>query len=293
MAHTYASLAEFNDWLRDTGSTTFASESALIAARKLATLEGVSRTIDDFCERSLFGSGFGPRIGTNRYDGDGRDVLFLNDDLLSLTSLTTQGSLGATETTHTAEDDFVLSPYDSLPKRSIIGRGSASSVHFPYGTRTIAALGKWGYQDVRRTATATASAIGTTTTTSVTVSAATEFSPGQTILIDDEQMYIVSIAALILTVERGANGTTAATHGATEPIDIYEYPARIVACQLDLSLTRWKRRDAGSDASDGGGIMPNVRPRGDELSILRSHLGSLCAVTFPQPARRPVASWRT
>jgi len=281
MAHTYASVAQFNDWLRDAGSTTFASESALIIGRKLSVLEAVSRTIDAFCHRSLFGSGFGPRTGTNRYDGSGRSTLYLADDLLSLTSVSERTAIGGTATTLTEETDFILAPYDSSPKRLLIGEGSAGTRTFATGHRRIEIVGSWGYADTRITATATGNAIAGTTTNSVTVSAATECSPGQTLLIDDEQLYIRSIATTTLTVERGANGTTAATHGAASAIDIYTYHPRVVACQQDVALLRWKRRDAGSDATDGGGgAMPQIRPNRDELSTLHSHLSGLRAVLW-------------
>lgn len=281
MAHIYASVAVFNDWLRDDGSTTFATESALILNRKLAVLDGVSRTIDSFCNRSKFGSGFGPRIGTNRYDGDGTRYLYLKDDLLSLTSLTTRPAIGGTETTHTEETDFIIEPYDTSPQRRLYGQGSTTSFVFPHGHRTADVAGTWGYADLHDTVTATASAISTTTTTGVTVSDGDEFSPGQTLRIDDEQMYVRAVSGTTLTVDRGANGTTAATHSDSVAIDIYRYPPAIVACQQDLSLLRWKRRNAGSDGTDGGGDIPAVRPQADERSILFSHLRDLRLILEP------------
>lgn len=280
MAHTYASVAQFNDWLRDAGSSAFATESASIVARKLSVLEAVSRTIDIYCNRSLYGSGFGPRTGTNRYDGPGCSTLYLADDLLSLTSVSERTAIGGDPTTLTEETDFILAPYDSSPKRVLIGEGSAGTRTFVTGYRRYEVVGSWGYADTRTTATATASAIADTTTTSVTVSDADEFSPGQTLLIDDEQLYVRSIATTTLTVDRGANGTTAATHAGASAIDIYTYLPRVVACQQDLALLRWKRRDAGSDGTDGGGVMPQVRPAREEMSLLRGHLSGLRAVLW-------------
>ncbi len=48
--------------------------------------------------------------------------------------------------------------------------------------------------------------------TTVNVTAATSIAPGVVILIDTEQMLVVSKAANVLTVTRGANGSTAASH---------------------------------------------------------------------------------
>ena len=274
MAHVYASLAQLNNTLRDNGSVTFATESATISDRKMEILRAVSREVDAHCERSDFGSGFGPRTGTNRYDGDGTAILRLRDDLLSLTTLTVYDGTGGTGTVYVVETDVYLEPYDRTPRRRIVAHGQGSLSAFTRGYRTVDALGSWGERDQRRTATATASAIASTTATSVTVSDGAEFSPGITILIDTEQLYVSAVSGTTLTVERGANGTTAATHGAAAAIQIYEYHPGVVSATLQLSLRRWKARDAGSDGTDGGGDVPTVRPQ-SESSILRATVGRL------------------
>ena len=274
MAHVYASLAQLNDHIRDDGSVKFASEASTIRNRKRAILEAVSRDLEGFCMRSSFGSGFGPRTGTNRYSGDGGSTLDLNDDLLSITSLTTKGSLGASGTTHTEETDFITFPFDRTPKRRIYGRGTTGSMVFPWGLRTVEIVGSWGYADDRTTATATTSAIASTTTTSITVSDAAEFSPAQTIRIDSEQMHVTGVSGTTLTVERGANGTTAATHAAAAAIDIYRYHPDVHLACLEISLLRWKLSTSGADGSDGGGEMPLQRPTA-EKSILWTRLRDL------------------
>lgn len=271
MAHVYASLAQLNDFLRDAGSATFSAEADTIKARKLTILQSTSRDIDAHCRRSRFGSGFGPRTGTNRYDGDGGAVLSLDDDLLSVTTLKTRGSLGSDLVAYTGETDFITHPYDADRKRAIIGRGTTGSVVFPYGLRTVELAGSFGYQDVRTTATATTNEALDASETGVDVTAATEFSPGQTILVDTEQMYVKSISSNTLTVERAANGTTAATHTTLAAIAIYEYPSDVTDACLSIALRRWKGRDAGADGSDGGGEVPTVRPQ-SEKSILHSRL---------------------
>ena len=43
MAHTYATVAEANDYITSGGATKFAAESAAIVALKLSILESVSR----------------------------------------------------------------------------------------------------------------------------------------------------------------------------------------------------------------------------------------------------------
>ena len=275
MPHTYASVAQFNDHLRDTGSTTFANEDAKIVARKLAVLEAVSRHIDGFCHRSRFGSGFGPRLGTNRYNGDDTSRLELDDDLLSVTTLTIRPYLGGTGITYVEETDWIGEPYDATPKRRLIAHGYGSLSTFTSGERTIDIAGKWGERDQRRTATATVSAIASTTTTSVTVSADTEFSPGQTLLIDAEQLYVTAVntATEVLTVKRGQNGTTAATH-AGGAVDIYEYHPSVVDAEVRLALLRYRGRDAAPDGTDASSDVPVIRMP-SEQTILWNTVGDL------------------
>ena len=70
----------------------------------------------------------------------------------------------------------------------------------------------------------------------------TNLSAGNIILIDTEQIYIYSIASLVITIERGVNGTTAATHSDNAPIYIYQYPADIRQACIDLSVALYQNR---------------------------------------------------
>src|SRR3954462_15311536 len=76
----------------------------------LGVLASVSSTIDDKCERSAFGSGFGPRTGTNRYDGSAGNCLRLRDDLLTVSSITLRLSTTATAVSPApvADTDYYL-----------------------------------------------------------------------------------------------------------------------------------------------------------------------------------------
>lgn len=273
MAHTYASVAVFNDFLRDGGSTTFATEASTIVARKLAILEAVSLVVDEWCDRSRFGSGFGPRTGTNRYDGDGTDLLVLSDDLLSITSVAVLAGTGGGSTTYTDETDFYKEPYDRAPYRRLRCHALTGNAVWDWGRRTVSVAGSWGYQSVTRTASATTNEAMDTSETGLDVSAAAEFSPGQTILVGAEQMYVTSLSGTTLTVRRGHNGTTAASSSLGAAISIYEYPTGVVDASLQIAHRRWAGRGSGADGSDGGGEMPPVRtqrPNAAELSILSS-----------------------
>jgi hypothetical protein len=277
MAHTYATVAEVNDYLTSGGSTKYAAEAAAIVALKLSLLEGVSRRIDDVCRRSAFGSGFGPRIGTNYYDGDGTNGLLLKDDLISLSAFTVASVTGGTGVSPVVSTDYFLSNvlgYTGPPWRQLILHGQGSPVQFFSGYRTIVCTGTWGYPASTVTLTATYSAIGTAGTTSVAVSAATEFSAGQTLLIDSEQMYLTSLTGTTLTVVRGVNGTTAATH-AGGALAKYVYDARVHDVALRLFMRRWKARDAGADGTSGGLDMPAQQTTEGEKLIIERGLSDL------------------
>ena len=99
----------------------------------------------------------------------------------------------------------------------------------------------------------TADAVGSTTATSVSVTSASDFGPAQAILIDSEQMYITSISGNTLTVERGVNGTTAATHSGGATAYKFDYPVLVVQACLDIAKLTFRNRDMGAGGTIGGG----------------------------------------
>ena len=268
MAHTYASVSELQKLRTDGGSTETANDATF-----LSILEGASRAIDAFCDRSRFGSGFGPRTGTNRYNQTGR-TLELDDDLLSLTSITTYDSVGGTSSTLTDETDVLKYPYDATPYRRLILHENSSN-WWGTATRGNWIAGKWGYQDERRTATATAGSIGSTTATTFTIGGTDDLAIGMTLLIDSEQVYLRGKSGTTATIDRGVNGTIAATHSGGAAIAFYLYPEEVVSATLLVAMRRWKMRDAGLVANFGGGSMPDSAHQDSEWSILRSTVGHL------------------
>lgn len=272
--HVYASLADLKSYIVDGGTAAGTTNDSLL----LGGLESVSRLIDDRAERSGFGSGFGPRTGTNRYDGCAGNTLRLRDDLLSLSSLVIRLSTAdSATTTLTADTDYYLvndeGSYSPGPYRKVIlhRRGVAA---FGAGYRVTDAAGSWGYQDVRVTSSATTNEALDDSETGVDVTSGTPFSPGQTMLVGSEQMYISGVSTNTLTVVRGVNGTTAATHLTAAPIDVYQYPAEIREVCIRVALRRWKARDAGADGFDGGFEMsPNPQREGEDTILRRGLFG--------------------
>ena len=102
----------------------------------------------------------------------------------------------------------------------------------------------------------------------MSVTSASNLGPAQTILIDSEQLYVTSISGNTLTVERGVNGSTAATHSGGASLYRYDYPELVVQACLDLSKIVFRDRDLGTATSIGSGEATITTAEGEIQSIL-------------------------
>jgi hypothetical protein len=100
------------------------------------------------------------------------------------------------------------------------------------------------------------------------VTSATNLGPAQTILVDAEQMYITAISGNTLTLERGVNGTTAATHSGGAAVSRYDYPALVVQACLDVSKLTFRNRDLGISTTIGSGEQSVTAAEGEIRSVL-------------------------
>lgn len=276
--HTYASVADAKRYATDEGIAW--GEGSTNDALALGILESASRRVDGFCRRGP--SGFGPRIGTNRYDAEGGTTLDFGDDLLTTTAVTFRdGTASAVTSTPAANTDYYLvnqqGSYDSGPYRRAILHGQGTITRLPSGLRVIDWAGTWGERDERRTLTAVVDAALNDSATSVAISAVAEFSPGMTIRVGTEQMYVELVDADVsqdtLTVVRAVNGTTIAAHADCAPISRYVYHPAVVEATLRIWFKRWGARNAGADGTDGGGEVGVTVGRESEDTILRRTLG--------------------
>jgi hypothetical protein len=80
---------------------------------------------------------------------------------------------------------------------------------------------------------------------------ATLVSPGDTLLLETEQVYVLSISANNLTTQRGVNGTTAATHAGATPVSRYVYPPAVAADATALALGLLPAQVLATAASSG------------------------------------------
>ncbi len=272
MAHTYANVSQWKKAVVSGGTGYGDTDDAEL----LSTLESVSRSIDEWCARTGPEhpmSGFGPRIGTNRYDGSGGSSLDFDDDLLSITSLSLLDStLGTSLGSAVVDTDYFLRPYDRSPYRSLEFHGEGTITAVGSGRRVSSMAGAWGYQDVRIVSASLLNEALDTSETGVDVTAGTDFALGHTLLVDTEQLYVSGIATNTLTVVRGANGTTAATHLTAAPVSVYQYPSAVVRACILATTRRRRMSEAGLTGEMGGGGLPVQVHRDTEWGIFRNLL---------------------
>jgi hypothetical protein len=284
--HTYATADDLRDYLAGTSYSSGWTSDA-IAIRRI--LESASRRIDNYCE----GGSFGPQTQTRYYDigfGSLRNspqylsvvspddlvnetqaisVIPLDNWLVSPTTVTAYGATDrATSETLTEgyNNDFFLMPYNSSPK-TLLKLNEDTAKGLDAGQQTLSILGSWGYTADTVSVT-TSDAIASTTATSISVASASNLGSAQTILIDSEQLYITAISGNTLTVERGVNGSTAATHSSGASLSRYDYPVLVVQACLDLSKVVFRDRDLGTVGSIGSGEAAITSAEGEIQSIL-------------------------
>lgn len=224
---TYATIGDLKNAL---GISTTTDD---VVMRKM--LESASRFIDKWCNRHFY-----VFSGARYFDGDENTLLI--DDLLSISTFKTDDNVDGVFENTWATSDYILYPRNSYPKLWVELTGYGNYGSFALLNNSVEITGMWGFGDgtsatpyiVDTTLTA---AITLTTATTCTVTSATNLSAGQTILVDSEQMYIYSITTTTLTVERGVNGTTSATHSNGASLYIYQYPADIRQACMDLSVS--------------------------------------------------------
>lgn len=266
--HTYASILDFKAYVTDdaTADHTAWTDSDLTI---LTLLEGSSRRVDGWCARSDFGSGFGPRIATNKYDHDASDTLDLRDDFLGFTSIALLDGTGGASTTLVLDTDVYARPYDGLPYTELVftnlGEGPSS------GLRVWTVAGTAGYaSETSSVGTASIASAGTAT---ISLSGGSAYA-GHTLLVGSEHLYVTaSTGGTALTVLRGQNGTTAAA--GTAAASVFKYPREVVTGTLQIAARRHRAAQAGVQGDFGGGSLPIVGHRDTEVSILRGVVGHL------------------
>ena len=264
--HTYANVSNLRDYLAGTSySSNWTADT--VSLRRI--LQSGSRRMDSYVGGGLLTS-WGPYTQT-RYFDVGMGSYLLNDPRIigpsgslmpsdkiintvplgswcnAITSVTSySGTDRATSETLTEgyANDYFLEPYSSDPKL-FLKMNIDSTKSLSSGQQTLAIAGTWGWQNTTKDTTTLSALISSTTATTITVTAATDLSEGNTLLIGTEQMYVQSISGTTLTVIRGVHGSTAATHSNGADLAVYTYPEDVVQVCLDLGHIIYRDRDIG------------------------------------------------
>ena len=218
-------------------------------ARLRGALENVSRQIDRYCNRHFYTAAL-----TQTFDGTGTQRLFV-PDLIAVTALKTDDNLDRTFETTWAATDYLLLPSNADPATAgnqnsrpytqvLVDLDAGTKADWPFGVQMVEIDGDWGWWKHLATATEVTDEALDASEVGVDVDTRTDIEAGHTILIDSEQMYIKSYSSNTLTVVRGVNGTTAATHDTATAISIYEYPGPIIESVLIQTARLWKRKDS-------------------------------------------------
>ena len=229
----YCTLDALKSELNETTGTNDARLSRYIAQS--------SRAIEQYTRRTFI-----PITATKYFDAprDGCKLFLQDDDLLTLTTLS--DDIGTITSTY-----YWLYPLNLSPKHTILLDTDDLGRAFWYNedpNKAIVATGTWGYtDDYVATGAALNGAVSSTTATAVSLSAAVEV--GWTLLVDSEAMFVFSLRGTTATVERGANGTTAATHLTAATVYRYKPPEDIEIACLELALHYNNTRQAGGMSS--------------------------------------------
>lgn len=260
MTNAYVSLATFKDSgianVSGTGNDT----------RLLELLEGSGRQFEGYLGRHFYSL-----TATRYFTGNGKSKLWLPSgwDLISITTLKEDTASDAAYATTWAATDYFLSPYENDPapgvnlgwsnenrpyrKLEINQLSTGSKKLWTQGQRRFELAGKWGYCECTEDTGATINEGSTfsDSDTTLTVNDGTKISVGDTLLIESEQIYVTAKSTNDLTVERGVNGTTAATHVDTTAISRFVYPKQLVEAVVMHASRLWTRRAAGYSEEAG------------------------------------------
>lgn len=245
MPYSYASRDTLKDRLQDIVTT----DDAIYRS----VLEAVTRAIDNETRHR-----FQPHMATRYQTPYSGLLLPLDLGLLAVsTSLKTDADGDGVYETTWAASDYTLLPLNAVADErpyTKIETAPKGTHAFPLITASVEIVGRWGYWEDLVAVGVTAEALDASET-GIDVADASLYKALQTIICGTEQMYITTTATGLLTVQRGVNGTTAATHDTGATLSCYRYPAPVVEALLIQAVRLFKRKDTpfgvvgGSDLS--------------------------------------------
>lgn len=284
MPNCYASLADIRAGMPDGIRATTTKYDALT----LRLASEVSRAIDGWCNRTFY-----PQLATRYFNGSATSDLLV-PDLITITSVAYSEDDGETYTTLLSTDYLATVCGDVNSKKSYdLLRVSALSdtlSTWPAGERSIRVVGVWAYADDRDTAwessgdTSEDNPLSSSATTMTVNDADAEdaygippiFSPGQLLRLESEYVEVglrIDSSANTLSIVRGRNGTTAASHTQNTAIDIWRAPEpirRACVIQVNRQMERGLQGFGDVRATDEIGAITYTRQWDPEAIALMS-----------------------
>lgn len=239
MPNLYATLNEYKDYAtaRSQPPVTDVIDDAVI----VDLLEQASRYLDEHTGRQFY-----PTVETRLYDIPVDQELLLDQDLLSVTTLTNGDATVLTTT------DYILEPANSTPKFGIklkdISAYAWETNSSDSAEQVISVAGVWGYrtkyaQRGWSTGGTLGAAITDTTTLAFTMTGGHTLSPGQIVKIDSELYNVSTVATNTITpIRRGDNGSTAATHLISSVVYVWEPEENARTACLEIANAAYNRR---------------------------------------------------
>ncbi len=206
-------------------------------------IERVSREFEAECGRHFYAYS-----ATRYYQGNSRSpgALRLPHDLISVTSLLVdEDGDGTYELTLASNTDYWLGPYEAAERGEPywyieLNPNGTQLASWPRYPRSVKLAGLFGYSYELQAAGTLGAAISSTTATSVTMTAGHSVELGDTLIVESEQMYVSAVSSNTLTVTRGINGTTAATHANATAVSVRRYPRDVEEAVMERAVgLRW------------------------------------------------------
>ena len=231
--------------------------------RLTAVAEAASRLIDRHCNRHFYTA-----RATRRFDGNGTarlllpDLVSVEDDGVRMDD--GDGYFGPPWDA----GEYVLLPRNADPE----GAGAASRPYtsievsrsggrqaWPAGRGAVQIAGEWGWSRRLRREGETTGAVADAAAREVRLSGGSGASPGHTLLIGEEQVYLREARGEALVVDRGVNGTEASAHDAGTAVYVFEYPGPVVEAALLQTVRLWRLTSGGGDSEGRAVLDTDVR----------------------------------
>ena len=207
-----------------------------------------SRIVDGMCGRHFYVS-----TETKRFDVTDRDSVQVSD-LLEVRQVVEDWDGDGVFERMRHRSEYILYPLDAKPSSlrgspyHVMRSGRQTSGRcFPVGRAAVQITGSWGYRSHFAWIDCYVSNDKSDVSPysrSVRIDNGGALSSGDTILINNEQLFVTQAATTVVNVLRGVNGTTRAKHSDGSEVKLLRYPSEVEEATLLLAMDRWHRHRA-------------------------------------------------